>query len=48
MMTVTGFADLAHAERRADFYRSRGYKVEICSAPGTILSFYLRCTCQPN
>lgn len=43
-MTVSGFESYEHACRRAAFYRSRGYVVEICSAPGTLLGVYLRCT----
>lgn len=44
MMTVSGFESLEHAQRRAAYYRSRGYAVQVCSVPGTILSAYLRCT----
>jgi hypothetical protein len=43
-MTVTGWDNREEAERRAAFYRSRGYRVEVMDSPQLFYRFWLRCT----
>lgn len=45
MMRVSGFESRDHAERRASYYRSMGYIVQIVAASGLICGpFFLHCT----